>query len=339
MGQAPTRIRATIEFDEDGVRTGYLRLPHSVNESAYGWIPIPVVSIRNGAGPRVLLVAGSHGDEYEGQVALTKLAKDLDPATINGQVLILPAANFPAAVAGTRVSPIDHGNLNRSFPGDPNGSPTEMMADYIEYTLLPQMDYVVDLHAGGYSLTYLPCALARRSDDPVTMKAQLDMLHAFGAPLGYIPDGGQGGAARTLAAASQRQGVHAITAELGGAASLSVDGLRLAEEGVKRVLELVGVIAAEQGSGSSSTRLMEVNGRSYFVYATEAGVFEPRCALGDEVERGQVAGLIHDPTTPWEAPVSVRFDTSGTIICARAPARTARGDCLFQLATPLQHEA
>lgn len=66
-------ITSEVDFDADGKQTGFLRLPHSVHRSAYGWIPIPIVMIKNGDGPTALLISGNHGDEYEGQVALTKL--------------------------------------------------------------------------------------------------------------------------------------------------------------------------------------------------------------------------------------------------------------------------
>jgi predicted deacylase len=59
-------------------------------------------------------MAGNHGDEYEGQVALSKLIRSLEPAEVSGRIIILPSANFPAAMAGMRTSPLDAGNLNRA---------------------------------------------------------------------------------------------------------------------------------------------------------------------------------------------------------------------------------
>jgi len=132
MPPAKSRLYPEIDFDAPGKRTGFLRLPHSVHRSAYGWVPIPIVAIANGTGPRVLLMGGNHGDEYEGQVALGKLIRALDPGEVQGRIIILPSANFPAAMAGSRTSPIDQGNLNRSFPGDPDGGPTAQIAYYIE---------------------------------------------------------------------------------------------------------------------------------------------------------------------------------------------------------------
>jgi predicted deacylase len=125
MARSQSRLTAEIDFNRNGKQHGFIRLPYSVHRSAYGWIPIPVACVKNGAGPRILLMAGNHGDEYEGQVALGKLIRDLEPDEVSGRIIILPSANFPAAMAGMRTSPLDGGNLNRSFPGDPYGGPTE----------------------------------------------------------------------------------------------------------------------------------------------------------------------------------------------------------------------
>src|SRR4051812_29415324 len=222
-----SRVSADIDFDKDGKQHGFLRLPHSVHESAYGWIPIPVTSIKNGAGPRVLLVSGNHGDEYEGQVTLMKLTRSLQPAQLKGRVTILSAANFPAAMAGRRTSPIDAGNLNRSFPGNPDGPPTMMIAHYIETVLLPQTDYVADLHSGGSSLQYIPSTLTRRHQDPERMRQAIGFLEAFGAPIGYIVDVPQG-EDRTLTGGAQRQNVLHMGTELGGSGTVSPAALHIA---------------------------------------------------------------------------------------------------------------
>ena len=79
MQDKPSKLTTTLNFEQDGKQVGYVRLPHSVHRSAYGWLPVPVACIRNGGGPTVLLMAGTHGDEYEGPLALYDLARTLDP--------------------------------------------------------------------------------------------------------------------------------------------------------------------------------------------------------------------------------------------------------------------
>ena len=153
-----TQIVSTVDFDRDGKQIGWLHVPHSVTRSAYGVLPIPVAVIRNGPGPQVLLTAGNHGDEYEGQVVLTRLIQEVQPEQIRGGLIIIPALNQPAVLAAARVSPLDAGNLNRVFPGDPGGGPTWKIADYVEQHLLPRVEVVADFHGGGASLDYRPHA-------------------------------------------------------------------------------------------------------------------------------------------------------------------------------------
>ena len=83
-------IWTELDFDKAGKQVGRLHLPYSVTRSAYGHIDIPFAVIKHGSGPTVLLMAGNHGDEYEGQVALGKLIRSLEPAEISGRIIILP---------------------------------------------------------------------------------------------------------------------------------------------------------------------------------------------------------------------------------------------------------
>jgi predicted deacylase len=336
MARLTGRIRSEIDFDRDGKQVGFLRLPHSVHRSAYGWIPIPIACIRNGGGPRVLLMAGNHGDEYEGQVALAKLLRQLEPATVRGRIIFLSSANFPAAMAGMRTSPLDDGNLNRLFPGDPDGGPTAQIAWYIEHMLLTQCDYVFDLHSGGSSLMYLPSALSRRHADPTRMSHALELLQAFGAPISYITDAPPGDDL-ALPAAAVRQGVMHLGTELGGGGTLTMAALRIAEDGVRRVLTRIGALADEPTTPPAPvTRLLQVRGPEYFVYAPDSGLFEPLVELGDEVVAGQTAGMIHFHDTPWREPSPAVFQRSGIVLTKRMPCRTERGDCLFHLGTPYE---
>ena len=212
MPAADTRIWATIDLSQDGRQVGHLRLPFSTDLSAYGTIAIPIVCIRNGEGPTALLIAGSHGDEYEGQIALSRLARSIEHKDVHGRIVILPHLNLPAARVGRRLSPLDDGNLNRLFPGDPNGSPTQMIADYVTSILLPLADVVLDLHSGGRSLEYLPCSLVRSSGMREKNAEIINLANAFGAPICSISDGSGGGGATTLSAAAQVVGITALTA-------------------------------------------------------------------------------------------------------------------------------
>ena len=329
-----SQLRCDIDLQADGKATGFVRLPHSVHRSAYGWIPIPIVRIANGPGPRVLLLAGNHGDEWEGQMALGRLIQSLAPEHIRGQLVILPSANFPAAMAGQRTSPIDAGNLNRTFPGDPAGSVTEQIAWWIEHVLLPGFDYSFDFHSGGSSLVYLPSTLAYRDRDPERMARVLGLVRAFAAPVAYIVDAPQSGG-RSFTAASIRQGVTSIATEVGGGGYVTPASMALMEDGMRRLLAHVGLLQHAPPRTGPDTRLMQVAGDDHYVYATENGLFEPLVEIGAEVLRDQPAARIHFHHTPWREPLLLRFQRDGLVLCKRGPAPCERGDCLFQLGSDL----
>ena len=338
MASKPSRLSTRIDFEAEGKQSGYLRLPHSVHRSAYGWLPVPLVCVKSGAGPTVLLISGVHGDEFEGQITLSKLIRDLEARDVSGRIIVLPMANFPAAKAGLRTSPIDDLNLNRVFPGDADGTPTRALAHYIDSILMPMADYVLDLHSGGSSLMYLPTAiLGGAQTTAVARGEEIELGRVFGAPYSFLFPDEQGDSGTTSVAAA-RHGVVSIGTEMGGTGTVTPECLRICEAGVRRVLRHVGVwrgAVSPDEAPAVATRLLTAPSWDYFTHAPEDGVFEPRFELGDEAEAGQLAGFMHEPATPGLAPEPVRFEVSGLVVCKRIPGRTNRGDCLFHLGVDL----
>jgi predicted deacylase len=324
-----TPVFTDLDYAKDGKQIGTLFLPHSVNRSAYGNICVPIAVIRNGPGPTALFMAGTHGDEYEGQVALSRLIRDISPSEISGRIILMPAVNLPAAVAGARVSPIDQGNLNRAYPGRPDGTPTQVIAHYIESVLIPMADLLQDFHSGGASLDYLPMAAFQFSGDAGLDEKAMAALCAFGAPLSLRWSRGIG--TGLVATAAARHGVVTIGGEFGGAGSVSKAGLDVVMRGIRGVLAHLGILASAPGGGG--TRFVEIGGRDYYAVTPEAGVMELAVDLGEQVEAGQLCALIHSPESPERHPLEVRFRRTGLVICKRPMARVERGDVLAHLAT------
>lgn len=281
MTSKPSPVSADIDLGAAGKHFGHLRVPHSSHESAYGWIAIPIAVIRGSAGPDVLLTAGNHGDEYEGQIALLKLMRALEPTAVHGRVIMIPQLNLPAAAAGRRTSPIDGGNLNRLFPGDPEGSPTSQIAHFVDSVLLPMTQFSLDIHSGGSSLEYLPCAFARLPEDAAMQRRQRAALLAFGAPITILVEKPQSN--RTLSAAALARGHLHFATEIGGGGTTRPRTQAIADDGVRRLLAHLGVIA-DAPPMSNPTRLMRVVGPPHYVYAPVRGLFEPGFALGDVVK-------------------------------------------------------
>ena len=336
--EKPTLIWTELDFDRKGKQVGVLHLPYSVTRSAYGMINIPLAIIANGEGPTVLLMAGNHGDEYEGQVTLVRLIQEIEAAEVMGRIIVLPAANLPAAMAGARVSPLDQGNLNRAFPGDPNATPTWAIAHYISSVLVPMSSAWIDLHSGGSSLDYLPFAAFYQTGHDKALDAKADgIMRAFGAPrsarVTAAPD------PRLAAAAAHALKIPYLGGEFGGTGSVNPDGVQITRHGTLRVLKHLGVIKSIDRfkvPPATETKLMELGGHDYYVYAPEAGLFEPAARLGDRVEKGQLSGHVHFIDNPGRPGVPVHFKRDGLLVCRRHFGRVEPGDCVAHLATDLK---
>ncbi|MSP82913.1 MAG: succinylglutamate desuccinylase [Alphaproteobacteria bacterium] len=323
-----TRVWTDIDFERDGKQFGWLYLPHSVTRSGYGNLATAIAVIRNGRGPTALLMAGNHGDEYEGQVVLSRMIRELEPSAIHGRVIIVPTANVAAALAGVRTSPIDEGNLNRAFPGDPNATPTFAMAHYYDSVLFPMADAFIDVHSGGTSMDYLPFASICLSGDPTTDARAKSLLAAFGAPISIVWDAVD---LRMAEVAAAKRGVAAVSGEFGGGGTVARGGVAIVRSGIENALRHLGILPAN-GAKPANSRLMEIPTNDFYVFCPEAGLFEPQAVLGDSVRSSDACGLIHFVDNPAREPVQVRFRADGLVVCRRHPARVERGDCLAHLA-------
>ena len=329
---AKSRIRCDIDLDRraPGRWLGWLSIPHSRHDSGYGVIPVPIAVLDGGEGPSVLLTAGNHGDEYEGQAVLRELIHALDPANLKGRLIVLPALNLPAVLAGRRDSPLDGGNLNRLFPGDPNGGPTSMLAHFVDTELLPRVAWALDFHSGGSSMEYLPCAMVRGCDD-TELAARLEAaMRAMRLELALVVQATQD--ARTLPAAGLARGVVHVACEIGGGGSLTPASVAAAERALRGFLDHAGVLG-DDAPPASPPRLMHVAGSDYFLFAPARGLFVPEVALGKTVAAGQRAGRILAIEEPERPPVALRFARAGLVVCRRVPAQVAPGDCVAHVAT------
>lgn len=326
-------IQSEVDFTASGRNSGFLRLPYSVHRSAYGWLPIPIMSIRNGSGPKVLVMAGNHGDEYEGQILISRLMEAVTPDMVQGQLLLLPMANFPAAKAGRRTSPLDEGNLNRLFPGDPRGTPSQVIAHYIESVLLEGANYLIDLHSGGSSLVYLPSLMIDARLVDTANDQHLQLAQAFGLPNAWL-HGSANDAGCYSSSAATRQGAIALSTELGGGGAVTPSVLKFAEQGLRHLLGHIGVLQGSivPSAPPGAATMLHLDAQRHYVYATEEGVFEPLVELGDDVLSGQEAARIHFPDSPLKMPETLCFEAPGLVVCKRVPAQVRRGDCLFHLA-------
>jgi len=327
-----------LDFDRDGKLLTHLSIPFSIDRSPYFQVKVPICLVRNGEGPSVLLMAGNHGDEYEGELSLARLIRKLEPSRIKGRVTILPMANTPAVMAAKRCSPLDGGNLNRAFPGDPAGSPTSRLAHFLEKDLFPRHDIVFDLHSGGTSMEHLPTALVERNAEPGRHQRAVALMQALGMPYGFIADNGT--ASPTSMGAVRRAGAIGISGEFGGGGTATVDSMEITARAIDNLLLAAEVVdesvLAPSAGHDTATQLLSLSRHSQGIYATRRGWFEPATKLGDRVSAGQLAGWYHDLERLDAPEEALHFAEAGIVLSRRLHTMCEAGDCLMQVAEPVQ---
>ena len=323
-----TAISPTVDFDADGIQHGFLKLPYSHDASAWGSIMIPITVAKGGSGPTVLFSGGNHGDEYEGPVALYDLAATLDPAQINGRIIIVPAMNFPAFRAAKRTSPIDQGNMNRLFPGDPAGTVTQKIADYFQRYLLPLADVVVDIHSGGKTLDFVPFCASHVLADKALQSRTEAAVDAFNAP--YSLTLLEIDAVGMYDTAAEELGKIFITTELGGGGTAHSETVAVAKKGVRNVLKHSGVLCGEPEL-TPSRRLDMPDGRS-FVSAETSGLLEICQPLGARVTAGTLLAKIYDVERTGAAPALYHSPIDGILTGRHFPGLISIGDIVAVVA-------
>lgn len=327
---------ATIDFEKDGIQHGFLKLPYSSNESAWGSIMIPITQLKNGGGPTALLTGGNHGDEYEGPIALYSLAQNTDIEKIQGRVIIVPAMNYPAFKVATRVSPLDGLNMNRIYPGAAKGSPTLLIADYFSSTLLPIADYVLDMHSGGKTLDFVPFAACHELEDKTLEEKCVAAMNAFGAP--YQLKMVEIDATGMYDTQAETMGKVFVTTELGGGGSTSPETNAIAKRGVDNFLIHLGILNNGDNLNKTdtppllSTISMDMPDSDCFLFAEHNGLIEPLVDLGDNVKKGDLVARIHitenmsSPAHDYYAP------RDGLVMSRHYPSLIKMGDCINVIA-------
>lgn len=328
-------ISATVDFDAEGVQHGFLKLPYSHDLSAWGSIMIPLTVVKRGTGPTALLTGGNHGDEYEGPIALFELAQSLSANQVMGRVIIVPAMNFPAFEVGRRTSPIDGGNMNRVFPGRPDGSVTEKIADYFQRCLLPLADFVLDIHSGGKTLEFLPFAAAHVLPDKAQQARCVAAMEAFGAPysamLLEIDNVGM------YDTAAEEMGKIFVSTELGGGGGSSARTAAIAKRGVANFLKHAGILPGEPERGAATN--LEMSNKRCFVTCETTGLVEYCIDLGAKVDANQVIARVYDVERSGRQATDYRAPMAGLLVGRHFPGLITLGDILACVAVPAERAA
>lgn len=288
-----------------------------------------VVTLRGTrSGPTLALLGGVHGDEDEGVLAVHRVLDLVSEATLCGTLRALAPAHPSAWAAHCRTSPLDGGNLARSFPGEAGGGPTASLAASITERVLSGADLLIDLHSAGLRYS-MPLMCGYIDGTPACEVARRAAL-AFDAPVIWkhldSPPG------RTLSAAADL-GIPAIYAECSGGAGILADELDVYVTGVLAVLEELGMVP-ETFRREPRHQSRWVFGRGDLdagVQSKHDGFFVSGTAAGAVLASGDVIGEVYRYDGRLLEVVEAPHD--GMVMFLRRQARVRAGDALFALAS------
>ena len=276
------------------------RLSWSATELFEG-VPVSTpVLVANGSapGPTVCLTAAVHGDELNGIEMVRRVFHDIDPKKLSGALIGVPIVNVQGFRRGSRYLP-DRRDLNRYFPGNPNGSAAARIAHSLFNEVIFNCDALIDLHTGSFERANLPQIRADlRNPDVVTL------THGFGAMVVLHSKPTMG----TLRYAATIAGIPAVTVEAGGPSQLELAEVKHGVKGVETLLNTLGMTRRTRLWGDPEP----VYYRSSWVRADNGGILLSDVSLGSTVRKGDLLGSITDPMS--NARTELRSPYAGRII-------------------------
>jgi predicted deacylase len=341
-------VTCTIDLAAgSGMQTGELLLP--TGAGGEGRVRIPIATIANGDGPTVLVSAGTHGDEYEGQIAARRLLAEVEPGQVSGRIIVVPTISTGAAKAHTRFWP-SGANFNRSFPGRTDGPPDEVLADFFTTRIFPLVEMIVEMHSGGSGSWIAPCSHMCAVEDPAQRTAMLDAMEAWNSDLHFLYTAGD----NYFPTIAQAQGKIIVTTELGGSGLIQRSVHELAWSGLTNVLRHFGVLEGEavtrtslglppavvyDARGADETVTELGSGLMDQTRAPVSGIAEALVMPGETVERGQPIARIWGFDEVSQQPVDVLAARTGLLLGMRARAYVEQGEGFAFVGEPITREA
>lgn len=279
---------------------------------------VPVWIARGAKPGKTLAVTGGiHGDELNGVEIARRVFVETDPQKLSGTLVVLPLLNRHGFLAGTRYMS-DRRDLNRAFPGSPNGSSASIIAHSIFQPVILRSDAMVDLHTASDTRINLP-QIRTNLKSP----AALGLARAFGDGVVLNDDGPEGSLRRSALDA----GIPAIIYEAGGVLVLDPQEIERGVTGVHNIMRHLGMLPPTSVEPAQATVYKKT--RWLRVPPGAAGMFLTTLKPGDEVQRGDILGKVVDPLSDKETPILSPND--GVIIGMEKPNVVYTGDALFHL--------
>jgi predicted deacylase len=292
----------------------------------------PYVTLVGGrdSGPVVTVVAGVHGAEVSSIEAARRLAVGLAGRLKRGTAIVVPVLNLAAFFARSLyVNPVDQKNLNRTFPGRPDGTATERLAHRAVEALVDVADVVLDLHGGDIVEALDPFMLAETPPGNAPNRAALTLADAFGLDQvlsGHVPG--------SLAAVASERGKAALLAESGQQGVLSELAVTRLGRGVENVLAALGML--DPLPGPAVGHPVYRPGWTW-MNSEHTGFWQvaPGVGVGRELAEGALIGTIH-PLDLEGTPIEVRSPHAGRLIFLVTALSTLPGTPLCSVARAAQ---
>lgn len=279
-------------------------------------LPVQVLRGRE-PGPTLFVSAALHGDEIIGVEIIRRLLQQRGLKQLRGTLLAVPVVNTLAFLHQSRYLP-DRRDLNRSFPGSERGSLAARLAHRFIHEIVARAQYGVDLHTGAIHRPNLPHI---RGDlgNPETLR----LAQAFGVPLllHSTPTAG------TLRQYTTEHGIPVLLYEAGEALRFDEIAIRVGVRGLLNVLRALQMLPAERAASPPEPAVAR---GSTWVRAPGSGVLRAQLALGEEVRKGQLLGVIGDPLGSSE--LEVQANAHGVLVGRSALPLVYEGDALFHIA-------
>lgn len=229
-------------------------------------------------GPRLLVQAGVHGDEYDGQESVRRLFDHIDAEQLHGTIIAIPCVSESAFVADTRQSSVDGVNFNRVFPGSPTGSYSARLADLYMNTLIPAADVMVDVHTGGAYGQIAPLTVVQGGFEDLAEPLGIAALNPI-----LWKGGAWGGTSRI---AFLEAGKPAVTLEYGGGAYKE----EIVEHHLQSVLNIARTLGMIDGEATTLDKYERVS--ATFAPTASGGFYVAQAEPGDRVSEGTVLAKI-----------------------------------------------
>lgn len=269
-------------------------------------------------GPTLCITGGIHGDEINSVEIAHRVYSQIPASAIAGTVILVPAVNSHGFRTGSRYLP-DRRDLNRHFPGSPNGSTASIIAHAVFQQIVQRCDALIDLHTGSNDRTNLPQIRTDLASPPA-----LALARSFG--IGIVLDGK--GPAGSLRRAAMDAGIPAVIYEAGQPLRFEEDEIARGYAGIRNAMAEMSMLAP-QGTGAAPARVFK---RTMWVRArSQGGIFLTPRKPGEVVRSGEVLGTITDPIT--EAVERVLSPVDGVIVGMAVPQVVLPGYALFHIGT------